>query len=194
MNIVQPLSKSPKQEDFDEQQGSGRRHCCLHRAQPGTDYSRRRLAGLGTEPGPGQALPLVGLYPKNCHNPNHEFSDATEPHGTGFLLGKISGLRKSGERGRDRWQIAISEFARINFPYAWDHGRNLVRYTSLPELGITLDGIKFEPMPVTGPTAKTLPAQSPAPATAAAIMAEAKISLAAAFGVKPESVEITIRG
>ena len=27
---------------------------------------------------------------QNRHHPDHEFSDATEPHGTAFLVGKIS--------------------------------------------------------------------------------------------------------
>ncbi|HEU5407182.1 MAG TPA: hypothetical protein VFU48_05410 [Nitrospira sp.] len=76
---------------------------------------------------------------QNRHNPDHEFSDATEPHGTGFPLGRISAIRKSEEEGDgDRWIIAISEFTRINIPDAWDHGRNPVRYASLAELGINL--------------------------------------------------------
>lgn len=131
---------------------------------------------------------------QNRHNPDHEFSDATEPHGTGFLLGRISGVRKS-EDGGDRWIILISEFARINVPNAWDHGRNPVRYTSLNELGINLEEVTFQPMP---PGDEPPPSvEQPAPGVtpgAVLTIAEAKRQLAATFGVKPEAVEITIRG
>jgi hypothetical protein len=132
---------------------------------------------------------------QNRHNPDHEFSDATEPHGTAFLLGRISAVRKSEEDGDgDRWIITISEFARINVPDAWDHGRNPVRYTSLAELGISLEGLALQPMPEGDepPTGERL-AQMVTPGAVLTI-AEAKRQLAAAFGVKPEAVEITIRG
>ena len=132
---------------------------------------------------------------QNRHNPDYEFSDATEPHGAAFLLGKVSGVRRAEEdNSGDRWLVTISEFARINVPDAWDHGRNPVRYTSLEELGISLDGIEFQPMPQTG-TASSLTAMKPAESSVPMLtIAEAKKALAATFGIKPEAVEITIRG
>jgi hypothetical protein len=133
---------------------------------------------------------------QNRHNPDHEFSDATEPHGTGFLLGRISAVRKSKDDGDgDRWIIAISEFARISVPDAWDHGRNPVRYTSLAELGINLEGVTFQAMPEVGDPLVSVEYPTPVVAPAATLtIAEAKRQLAVAFGVKPEAVEITIRG
>jgi hypothetical protein len=132
---------------------------------------------------------------QNRHNPDHEFSDATEPHGAGFLLGRISELRRSQEDGgHRRWLIAFSEYARINKPNVWDHGRNPVRYTSLEELGISIDGLKFQPMPQ---SAEPLAHSEPKPPRAAVqtmTIPEAKNALAAAFGIEPEAVEITIRG
>ena len=131
---------------------------------------------------------------QNRHNPDHEFSDATEAHGTGFLLGKISAVRRSEEAGcDDRWMIEISESARINYPDAWDHGRNPVRYTTLDELGIippeeaAFQSISrsHEAPSVAGPRAGV-----PGMLT----IAEAKKALAATFGVSSEAVEITIRG
>lgn len=134
---------------------------------------------------------------QNRHNADHEFSDATEPHGSAFLLGKISAIRKSQEEGdADRWQIAISAFARISLPDAWDHGRNPVRYTSLQKLGIDPDTVTFEPMPqgvTVQPPAGTVSVAGASPAATLTI-AEAKKALAATFGVKPDAVEITIRG
>ncbi len=85
---------------------------------------------------------------QNRHHPDHEFSDATEAHGCGFLLGKISGVRISTEPDpKEKWLILISEFARINYPNLWDHGRNPIRYTSLETLRIDPDGMEFQALP-----------------------------------------------
>lgn len=132
---------------------------------------------------------------QNRHNPDHEFSDATEPHGAGFILGRVSAVRKSEEEeDSDRWIIAISEFARINIPDAWDHGRNPVRYTSLAELGIKLEDLTFQPMPSRSEEQPD-PVERPSPVSGAVLtIAEAKRQLAGTFGVKPEAIEITIRG
>ncbi|MEH2319725.1 hypothetical protein [Nostoc sp.] len=132
---------------------------------------------------------------QNRRNPDHEFSDATKPHGSGFLLAKVLAVHKSQEEGNgNRWLIAISEFALINIPDVWNHWRNPVRYTSLEELAICLDGIEFQPIPQDG-EAPPRSEQSAAgvPATMLTI-AEAKKALARTFGVSPEAVEITIRG
>ena len=145
---------------------------------------------------PARAKQCVWLVcTQNRHNPDYEFSDATEPHGTAFLLGKVSGVRRSeDDDSGKRWLINISEFARINVPDAWDHGRNPVRYTSLADLGISLDGIKFQPMPKND-TASSPAAMKPTEAGAPMLtIADAKKALARTFGIKPEDVEITIRG
>jgi hypothetical protein len=130
---------------------------------------------------------------QNQHNLNHEFSDATEPHGCAFLLGKISGVHTSPEEGSKgrRWIVRISEFARINRPNFW-LGRNPVRYSSLEELGISLDGIEFQPMPLANE-----PQPRPVQHTelkAKLTIEEAKKALAETFGVKAEAIEIVIRG
>ena len=132
---------------------------------------------------------------QNRHNADHEFSDATEPHGSAFLLGKISAIRQSQEEGDGaRWQIAIIGFARINVPDAWDHGRNPVRYTSLAQLGIDPSKVTLKPMPQ-GDTTPSPAGRTAAGAPVAMLtIAEAKKALAATFGVKPDAVEITIRG
>jgi hypothetical protein len=76
----------------------------------------------------------------------------------------------------------------------WKHWRNPVRYMSLSDLGICVDDLKFEPLPgvkdaATRPQSQTAP-WPPATLT----ITEAKKALAATFGVKPDAVEITIRG
>ena len=132
---------------------------------------------------------------QNRHNPDHEFSDATEGHGSAFLLGKISSIIRAPEDGAsDRWMIAISEFARIDYPDIWDHGRNPVRYSTLKQLGIDLADVEFQPMPEKHEIPPHSEQHSMAPSTTILTIAEAKKELAARFGVRPEAVEITIRG
>jgi len=113
---------------------------------------------------------------------------------TAFLIGRIASLKKvdasENERGQPRYQIQLSEYAGLNLAGVWGRGReadlrNPVVYETLKQLGIELRGLKFKPMPqASGALGE------PAPLT----IAEAKKALAATFGVKPEDVEITIRG
>ena len=101
---------------------------------------------------------------QNLHNPDHAFSDATEPHGSAFLVGKISAITPSEEEGLgDRWLIEISEFARIEKPGVWKRWRNPVRYASLAEVGIKVADLKFEPMPKTTRAASPQEAKTPWP-------------------------------
>lgn len=131
---------------------------------------------------------------QNLHNPDHAFSDATEPHGSAFLVGKISAITQSEEEGfGDRWLIEMSEFVRIEKPGVWKRWRNPVRYASIAEVGINVADLKFEPMPKTARAASPREAKTPWP-PAMLTIAEAKKALAATFGVKPEAVEISIRG
>jgi hypothetical protein len=136
---------------------------------------------------------------QNQHNADHEFSDATEPHGSAYLMGKISEIRRPPDNpeSTERWQIAISEFARIKMPDVWDHGRNPVRYTSLAELGINPEGLEWRPVPDAGdPNAPQTRPRRPTPNGPEPLLTivEAKKRLAVTFGVRPDAVEITIRG
>jgi hypothetical protein len=112
-----------------------------------------------------------------------------------FLIGRIASLKKvdgsENERGQPRYQIQLSEYAELNnLAGVWGRGRdkdlrNPVVYETLKQLGIELRGLKFKPMPQ--------PSGAPGERTPLTI-AEAKKALAASFGVRPEDVEITIRG
>jgi len=134
---------------------------------------------------------------QNRHNPNFEFSDATEPHGAGFLIGRISEIRKSAEgRSQERWIICIREFARITCPELWDHGRNPVRYASLDELGIDPEDLEWEPVETSVGPDNLESGTDHRTSTNSTILTieEAKKRLALTFGVRPEAIEITIRG
>ena len=139
---------------------------------------------------------------QNLHNRNHEFSDATESHGTAFLVGKVSGVRETNEEsedGKKRYLVTISEYAFIDIPDFWGHDRNPVRYLSRADLenkGIRFDKLNFKPvekiptltMPL--PMTQLVASNGVKPLT----ITEARQGLAMTFGVKPEAVEITIRG
>ena len=118
-----------------------------------------------------------------------------EPHGTAFLIGRISGLKPYGydKKGMQRWVIEISEYAVIDYPEKWGEWRNPVKYTTLEELGIDPKKLKFKPMPA--PTKVLEPPAAPERAkTGALTIAEAKVGLALQFGVPPEAIEIHIKG
>lgn len=138
---------------------------------------------------------------QNRHHRDHEFSDATEPHGSAFLVGKVSGVKRTADEGegRRRWLVTISEYARIDIADFWAHDRNPVRYLSRKELeqkGIKFNRLDFKPLPGSGAEA-SLASPYPAPKPGGMVpltIAEARVALAATFGVKPDAVEITIRG
>lgn len=139
---------------------------------------------------------------QNRHNRDHEFSDATEAHGSAFLVGKVSGVVKSAEEsddGKQRWLVTISEYALIEVADFWEHDRNPVRYLARAELerkGIKFNKLDFKPMPQGAPAAPqaVAPRQAAPGGVKPLTIAEARQGLAATFGVKPEAVEITIRG
>lgn len=88
---------------------------------------------------------------QNLRKKGHESSDATEPHGSAFLIGKVSEIEETDEEsknGKKRWCVSISEFARIDVPDFWDD-RNPVRYLPRSELerkGIDFGALEFRPV------------------------------------------------
>lgn len=139
---------------------------------------------------------------QNRHNRNHEFSDATEAHGSAFLIGKVSGVKETHEEsadGKKRYLITISEYALIDRADFWEHDRNPVRYLSRSELerkGIKFTSLEFQPMPKHTAAAAIAPATQPkvSDVVVPLTIAEARNGLAMTFGVNPEAIEITIRG
>ena len=118
-----------------------------------------------------------------------------EPHGTAFLIGRISGLKPHGydRKGMQRWIIEINEYALVDYPEKWGQWRNPVKYTTLEELGIDPKKLEFKPMPA--PTKVLAPPPPPdRPKTGALTIAEAKAGLALQFGVPAEAIEILIKG
>lgn len=124
---------------------------------------------------------------------NDDWGTATAPHHAAFLVGRLKDVARSTESGCEfRWILRFSEYAEINVADAWPGNRNPILYTDLASFGIDVDTLKFNPMPVIEAPHNVVKPASPSakPMT----LAEAKEGLAAAFGVTPADIEITVRG
>ena len=99
-----------------------------------------------------------------------------------FLVGKISGTEftYAAENGKKRYLIQISEYASIDIPNSWPGNQNPVRYTSLEDLGIDLNSLKFEKISKPESTSFTI--------------AQAKAGLAKNYGISEDNIEIIIKG
>jgi hypothetical protein len=132
-------------------------------------------------------------YAVLCRNGHHPEVEDMKPHRTAFMVGRIADVVPSTDH-EGRWLVTFSEYAEIDIPDVWKGGRNPVSYTTLRDLRVSLDGAKFKPMPPRGEApAQAADRTRPWP-PATLTIAEARNALAATFGVKPEAVEITIRG
>lgn len=131
-------------------------------------------------------------YAVLCRNAHSDWGDGNEPHGTAFMVGRISDVVASTET-EGRWLVKFDEYAVIDAPEIWKGWRNPVRYTTLEELGLSLNGVDFQPVPIRNQESEAKEPSAPRiPANLS--IAEAKSALAATFGVKPDAIEITVRG
>lgn len=105
------------------------------------------------------------------------------------MVGRGLGFQLIEERsGFTRWRITFAEHAAVDMPEVWKSWRNPVRYTTLEALGINADELEFRPF-------EQSQAHEPAPPPGPGLsIAEAKAGLAVRFGVKPDAIEIIIRG
>ncbi|WP_429205683.1 hypothetical protein [Massilia sp. UYP11] len=135
---------------------------------------------------------------QNRHN--GQWGGATEPHGTAFLIGKISAVVPSPEpKSKGRYLVRISEYARISVPSKW-RGSNPVRYLDIQkEFGIDPDTLDFVPVPA--PDVEHSEAAEDTqldgdfePSEGLVLtIAQAKTGLAAKFGVSENQIEIIIK-
>lgn len=116
-------------------------------------------------------------------NRKQSWGEPEVDHHTAFLVGKISSISQSQEEDADgRWIINISEYADISIPNMWDGNRNPVSYSSLEEMNIDLNELKFTKLNEDN-SSKTLDKIS---------IPEAKRLLANYFDVPQENISITI--
>jgi len=140
-------------------------------------------------------------HARNCvfavctRNAHADWVEGPESHHAAFLVGKVKDVVQAPDHD-DRFLITFSEYALVNVPNVWKGDRNPVKYETndaLKEMGIDFASLKWERMPEVA--ALTAPQSQAGQQTVAPLtMAEAKKGLALTFGVKPEAIEITIRG
>jgi hypothetical protein len=120
------------------------------------------------------------------------------PHHHAFLVGRISDVTRSSDVDHpDRWRVEFDEYAEVKDAGAWGGWRNPVRYTTLEELGIDESQLEFKPMPAHREFREIAPQSRASRATSEPMhltIESAKAGLAATYGVKPEAIEIIIRG
>ncbi len=126
-------------------------------------------------------------------NAHADWTEGNEDHHAAFMVGKVKDVLPSQDRKGGYWLVQFSEYALVNVPEVWKGDRNPVKYGTLEDLGI--DSAKLEWLAMPEPSSDESPAPRvvndlPEPHT----IAEAKKGLALAYGIPPESVEITIRG
>ncbi|MNR11083.1 hypothetical protein D3C85_1273670 [compost metagenome] len=133
-------------------------------------------------------------------NRNLDWGNASHPHGTAFLVGKISGVEslKEDSNGDIRKIVNISEYAEVDVPNCWVGGRNPIAYMKLSDFGLSLDELTFKPVPVlndlepqsdNGPVAEDELAEDQEGLT----IEQAKRGLAIGLGIRLEQIEILIR-
>ena len=129
-------------------------------------------------------------------NPTGEFAKANTglEHGEAFLVAPITSVEPSPE-SPGRYILRFTQFARVKVPNVWNGKRNPVNYTTLNELGIDPDGLRFEDADLQRAS------EQPAAVNASTIsnfgpltISAAKPRLAAYYDVPVEAIEIVIRG
>lgn len=140
---------------------------------------------------------------QNQNNPDRDFSDASEPHGSVYMVCKIADVVPSQDDPGNRWKICISEHSVYPVMNAWKGWRNPVRYTTLAEMGIDPDKLVFHSIK---DVQRDMGVQGDQQAPHEALieqddgsivplsMAQAKLCLAAYYNVPSEAIEIVIRG
>jgi hypothetical protein len=138
---------------------------------------------------------------QNQNNPDRDFSDASEPHGSAFLVGRISDVIPSPEDPNSgRWMIQISEYATVQNPKnVWQGWRNPVKYGALEDFDIDVSKLVFHSVADIQKDLDPSPQQPKLPqaddrGAAPISITVAKRGLAAFYGVPPDAVEIVIRG
>jgi hypothetical protein len=147
-----------------------------------------------------RALPFLVCI-QNKNNPDRDFSDASEPHGSAYLVCRISDVIPSPEDPNSgRWMIRISEYSTVQNPKnVWQGWRNPVKYGALEDFDIDVSKLVFHSVNEIQKDLGPPPRQPIAPAaddggTAPISIVAAKRGLAAFYGVPPEAIEIVIRG
>jgi hypothetical protein len=122
-------------------------------------------------------------------NGKHPSSPSDVDHGTAFLVGRVSGTREVPETAANRYPrifIEISEYALVTVPNSWSKSQNPVWYTSLEDLHIKENSLKFELVPHQDTVSAEVINKDK-------IVADMKRQIGQLFNVPGSAVELSIR-
>jgi hypothetical protein len=124
-------------------------------------------------------------------NGRYPSSPSDVPHGTAFLVGRISGTRTTSTTaasGYPRVFIEIGEYAPIAVSDAWSKSQNPVWFTDLATLGIDEQELQFQPV-----ISATVAQKTPILDNNDNALAEMKRAIGLRHNVPASAVDITIR-
>jgi hypothetical protein len=138
-----------------------------------------------------------------CTRNRYREGAGPEEHHSAFLVGKITNIEVSPEYGgvgAVRYIVRFDEYALIDPPLkeAWKGDHNPVRYVDdIADLGIDVSSLKWKRLLKTDVVEATIESND-GPAIVNShrldkLIADAKVSLASKIGVRPDSIDITIR-
>jgi len=122
-------------------------------------------------------------------NLRSSWTQGDEPHGSAFLIGRISGVKAASAPESERFVIQFDRYADLSIPNAWTNNRNPITYTSLSALGIDPENLEWKEFPVSAPQSPTKGLSVEAPAN---VIDQARTMIAHALSIAPEAVKITI--
>jgi hypothetical protein len=126
---------------------------------------------------------------RNHHAP---WSELDVPHGVAWFVGTVKDVV---EAPGGRWLVKVGRYALIDIPQNWG-SRNPVAYVRLDDLGVDPEKLDWHDFPDAGVQVAGAESKPVAPAPGAIQLLtfdQAKQGLAAAMGIRPEQIEITIR-
>ena len=122
-------------------------------------------------------------------NLKSDWTQGDEPHGSAFIIGRVSGVKASPAPEEERFVIQFDQYANISVLNAWTNNRNPIAYTSLHELGIAPEELSWTPFPPRPAVTTTPNSRGEQPAT---VIDQARSMIASALSISPEAVKITV--
>jgi hypothetical protein len=120
-------------------------------------------------------------------NQKSDWAQGEEPHGSAFLIGRISGVKAAPAPEESRFVIGFDRFALLDIPNAWTNNRNPVAYTSLDALGIDPEKLEWKAL---NSQDEELPKETLFKPRI--VIDQARTMIARALSIDPEAVKITV--
>lgn len=120
-------------------------------------------------------------------NQKSNWAQGEEPHGSAFLIGRVSGVKPAPAPEENRFVIGFDRYAELHIPNAWTNNRNPVAYTSLDALGIDAERLEWKPFEIQEDGFPKDASNKPR-----IVIDQARSMIARALSIDPEAVKITV--